>query len=80
MWVGPGVGGTRGGALTIKKAPFYCESPTPGPAHTGSHPHVVSSTHRSIMASPLPFSFASMRAQTQDHRDIIEMGSTLTTN
>ena len=32
------------------------------------------------MASPLPFSFASVRARTQDHRDIIEMGRTLTTN
>ena len=57
-----------------KKAPFYCESTTPGPTHTGSHPHVVS-THRNIMASPLPFSFASVRARTQNHRDILKWGA-----
>ena len=51
-----------------------CKSPTPGPTHTKSHPHVVS-THKSIRASPLPFSFASVRARTQDHRDILKWGA-----
>ena len=67
-----GVSG-RGRGLTIKSA-FYCESPTPGPTHLWSPLTGI------VMASPLPFSFASVRARTQDHRDIIETGSTLTTN
>ena len=58
----------------VVRVPFYCESTTPGPTHTLSHPHVVS-THGNIMASPLPFYFASIRARTQDHRDILKWGA-----
>ena len=73
-------GGTylnRGGALTIKGA-FYCESPTS--VQVGPTPLVRAPLTSTVMACPWPFSFASVRARTQDHSDIIEMGSTLTTN
>ena len=53
----------------------YVRAPPLGPTPYDGLP--LTST---VMACPWPFSFASVRARTQDHRDIIEMGSTLTTN
>ena len=64
--------GQRVGPLQ-KKAPFYCES-TPTRTHPGPSAG-NSSTHRSIRPSPLAFSFASVRARTQDHRDILKWGA-----
>ena len=45
-----------------------------------AQPLVVSPLTGIVLASPSCLFLASVRARTQDHRDIIEMGSTLTTN
>ena len=60
----------RGWALTIKRR-LFCKGPTPWPTPTRGGP-----THsQAIGACPLPFSFASVRARTQDHRDILKWGA-----
>ena len=54
-----------------KKRRLFCKGPTPWPTPTRGGP-----THsQAIGACPLPFSFASMRGQTQDQRDILKWGA-----
>ena len=64
-WTTPRRSGPGGGTLT-KQCAFFCKGPTPGPLRRGVVPP------QAIGACSMPFSFASVRARTQDQRDILK--------
>ena len=68
-WDHPSSEWARGWGPYKKKAPFFVRAPPPGPLRRG----VVPLT--GYRACPMPFSFASVRARTQDQRDILKWGA-----
>ena len=61
--------GPGGGALT-KKGAFFCKGPFPL-----AHSDEGWSHSQAIGACPMPFSFVSVRARTQDQREILKWGA-----